>query len=457
MIIVRSSKTISSSDASRIFLLAAFSLGVLAVGDAAAQEFSTDDASEITGLFSEDVSTPAGGITSAMMRTLAPGEGQLGMPVEVENDHHQSRSQPRSIDHGSSTRSVPVMASGEPIEIFDPMVAPRNTPPRFGAGSAGESQVKESHLELQQKIHQNDLWAPPEVASSRWRDSPLGLQVGADLLYFSRSLNNVGAAPFARNDAGETFSLSEVQVDPQTTARYRFAIASEYGTGYEFVGYDFGDFAATLSLSGQGITPVFFGGVPAEPVDAYTASYQSSIKSFELNIWARRSESLRVGYGLRHFAIEESFDITQDDPPTPATGGGAGPTTVGFFSTTDNRLIGGQIMVELFRRITAGSYLEGGVKGMLLNNRSELDVETETIQLSGEDSSITGGVNFHGGISYRPFRGFNLRAGYEGVFIGSVASGLSQSENNNLFEGSISPVGESLYYGGGYFGCTITF
>ena len=177
-----------------------------------------------------------------------------------------------------------------------------------------------------------------------------------------------------------------------------------------------------------------------------------------MNVWARRSEGLRVGYGLRHFSVEEKYDITvgADSTTTDPAAGGAGGFT-GFFSKTDNNLFGGQIMLELYRRIAPGMYLEGGVKGLLLNNRADIDVNTANVDLSGEDSFITGGVNFNGGVSYRIFRGFSLRAGYEGVFIGSVAAGSAQSENNDVFSGAVSPFGESLYFGGGYVGCTLTF
>jgi len=64
-------------------------------------------------------------------------------------------------------------------------------------------------------------------------------------------------------------------------------------------------------------------------------------------------------------------------------------------------------MLELYRKIAPGMYVEGGVKGMLLNNRSDIDVNTANVDISGEDSLITGGVNFNGGVSYRVFGGFS--------------------------------------------------
>lgn len=459
------SEKISGSRIGRIFFLSAIGLGVQLASGVKAQDASSGGRSEIQGVFSEELSTPAGGITNAMMRTIAPGDDKIGVPVHVEGNRvlpqTSARSFQRSAEHEGPADDVVFSPTGEAIEVFNPLVDPERKGQRHRYDSDGNWDVAGGDVDLRRKIHQSKLWAPQESTGGGWADGPLGLQVAADLLHFSRAI--AGGGTFATNDSGQSFSVSDIEIDPKSAVRYRLAIASEYGTGYEFVGYDFDEFSGALSLEGEGITPVFFGGVPSEPVDAYTATYQSRIKNYEFNIWARRTESLRVGYGLRHFSIEENFDITQAESSgstTPTMGGGAVggvPESVGFFSATDNNLFGGQIMVELFRRISTGTYLQGGVKGMLLNNRADLDVNTENIDMSGEDSFITGGVNFHGGLSYRPFRGVNLRAGYEGVFIGSVASGLSQSENNSLFDGSISPVGEGLYYGGGYFGCAITF
>lgn len=358
-----------------------------------------------------------------------------------------------------SPANVAFTPSGEAIEIFDPNV------PTVGAavtsnGPLGADWITaDGRINLQNENPQSPedaLWAPQTAATGGWTDGPMGVQLGVDWLYFSRAIN--GGAPFATNDAGESFSNADINVDLQSTARFRLGLASEYGTGYEFVTYDFDEFSGNLSLTGGGITPVFFGGIPAEPAESYAATYQSRIKSFELNVWARRSENLRVGYGLRHFAVEEKYDITvgADSNTTDPGGGGTGGFS-GFFSKTDNNLFGGQIMVELYRRVAPGLYIEGGAKGLLLNNRADIDADTANVDRSGEDSFLTGGVNFNGGVSYRMFRGFSLRAGYEGVFLGSVAAATSQSENNSLFADSISPFGESLYFGGGYAGCTLTF
>lgn len=394
------------------------------------------------------------GFGGASLKAQSIAEGPIG---EISQGSGSRGSGFADAATGQSPQ-VAFSSTGQEIEVFDPTV-PTPSP----EGSTGGANVADwitpdgrINLEGRRPTPEDALWAPANPAAGGWTDGAMGLQLGVDVLYFSRAIS--GGSPFAFTATGESFSNADISVDPESTVRYRLGVASEYGTGYEFVAYDFDEFSGTLALTGEGITPVFFGGIPAEPADAYSATYQSRIKNFELNVWARRSEALRVGYGLRHFSIEEEYDITlgadsnDADPTTGAVDGGTG-----FFSSTDNNLFGGQIMLELYREIAPDFYVVGGVKGLLLNNRVDIDADTENIDRSGEDSFITGGVNFNGGINYRVFRGFSLRAGYEGVFLGSVAAATTQSENNNLLEETISPFGESLYFGGGYFGCTVTF
>ena len=364
----------------------------------------------------------------------------------------------------ASSPNVVYSPQGEAIEVFNPSVSfeqNSQATPNLLATPVADPNTKtdwitpDGRINLDNGSPESQLWAPDDSSAGGWKDGPLGFQLGIDGLFFSRGLD--GGSSFATNNAGESFSNADFDFDTETTARYRLGLASEYGTGFEFVYYDFNEFSGTLSLTGAGITPTFFGGNPAEAADSYTATYQSRIKNAELNVWSRRSERIRVGYGLRYISVQEQYDITLGADSGTAGSGNTGGSFSGFFSKTDNDLFGGQIMLELFHPVTSSMYLEGGVKGLLLNNDADLDVDTANFDLSGDDSFVTGGVNFNGGVSYRALRGVHLRAGYEGVFIGSVASGAAQSESNSVFDGFVIPTGESLYYGGGYAGCTVTF
>ena len=370
----------------------------------------------------------------------------------------------------ASSPNVVYTPQGQAIEVFNPSVSFEQyseARPNLLATPVADPNTKtdwitpDGRINLENESPESQLWAPDGPATGGWKDGPLGLQSGIDWLFFSRSID--GGSPFAFTDSGESFSNADFDFDIESTARYRLGIASEFGTGYEFVYYDFQSFTGSLALTGEGITPFFFGIIPAEPVESYTANYDSRIKNFELNVWARRSERVRVGYGLRYFSIEEDYDVLFDDG-SGSSGSTTTPTNTnagseGFFSSTDNDLFGGQIMLELYHPMTTTVSFNGGAKGMLLNNDAEIDVDTANLDSNGEDSFTTGGVNFWGGVTYRPIRGLSLQAGYEGVFIGSVATAASQSDNSNSigYSESVSPFGEGLYFGGGYAGCTLTF
>ena len=366
----------------------------------------------------------------------------------------------------ASSPNVVYTPKGEAIELFNPSVPlqPVSQPtPNLLAAPVSDPNTKTDWITLDGRINlengspESQLWSPNGPAATGWQDGPLGLQVGIDWLFFSRGLS--GASIFQVDDSNNVVPLADFDFDIESTPRYRIGVASEFGTGYEFVHYDFKTFMGSLSVDGQDTIPVFFGLVPVEQVDSYLGTYESRIKNFELNVWARRSQRLRVGYGLRYFSIEENYDITVVEDDGSGTTSATGTDETGFFSATDNDLFGGQIMLELYRPMTTATSLNGGVKGMLLNNNAKINVDTLNNDATGEDSFITGGVNFWGGVTYRPFRGVSLQAGYEGVFIGSVATGTSQSENvtANGFSENVSPIGEGLYFGGGYVGGTVTF
>ena len=308
------------------------------------------------------------------------------------------------------------------------------------------------------------LWATPDGPSSEnWYDGPLRLQFGIDYLYFSR-----GAAAdnlFAFNAEGDTFSLGDIDPGNDTTIRYRLLAANDGGTGFELLAYDFEDFNGSLQLEGEGITPVFFQGIPADPVEEYTASYESDLTNYEANIWSRRSERIKIGFGMRYINLEEDFDIEFDrgsgttSTPTPPTltPPTTGTSVSGFFSNTENRIFGGQVMARLYRPVVNRVYLEGGVNAGFGFNRISVDAMAADFDFQTEDDSSTGFFSFNGGVSYRVLRGLSLRAGYEGLLLTSVALAPDQSAAFDGFTDTLNIQTGSLYFSGAYFGGTISF
>ncbi len=153
-------------------------------------------------------------------------------------------------------------------------------------------------------------------------------------------------------------------------------IATEGGTGFELSAFDFQEFSSSLRLEGEGITPLFFGLIPDEPVESYDASYRSRLKNYQANVWGRRSERFKIGYGVRYVNLDENFDI--EFLPDPNGGGTSTTANVdgGFSSRTDNKIFGGQLMARIYRPFIDKVYLEAGVDGGYGFNRITADSDT---------------------------------------------------------------------------------
>lgn len=191
-----------------------------------------------------------------------------------------------------------------------PNLAPANRSAQPDGPILGNPGTNQSHTPTDwRRTEAGRLW---DTSAGRddegpWGDGDVRLQFGIDYLYFTR-----GAAAdnfFASNNAGETFSLADIDIGTESAIRYRLLLATVGGTGFELLGYDFEEFSGSLLLQGEGITPEFFGLIPADPVTEYNVSYESRLRNFEANVSARRSERLKIGYGLRYVNLEENFDI----------------------------------------------------------------------------------------------------------------------------------------------------
>ena len=364
---------------------------------------------------------------------------------------------------------------GELESSDDWIVQPDNEPEVFSqASSAQTSAPSLAPPRLAPAVQNMPIFGSPPQRLPDWRrteagqlwngsggeafyDNRLRLQFGIDYLYFSR-----GAAAddfFAFNDLGETFSLGDIDPGNDTALRYRFQVVDDGGTGYEITGYEFEDFNGSLTLEGEGITPIFFGGIPAEPVESYEATYTSELTNIEANVWNRVGERLKIGFGARYIKLEEQFDIEFIEDPNSTSGS----TTTGmmmqegFFSNTANRIFGGQVMARLYRPVVNKVYIEGGVDAGFGTNRITADSDTANVDSNTEDETGTGFFSFSGGVTYRALNGLSLRAGYEGLLLTDVALSPDQSTAIDAINGTGEIQTGSLYFSGAYFGGTIRF
>ena len=357
-----------------------------------------------------------------------------------------------SFSKASTSKQIPPqVATGGlgNIEIFG------KTPPPQQLSTLQQHVPPPQQISRWRGSSSGQLWESPAAGEDQsWHGGRLQLQVGIDYLYFSR-----GAAAdnlFGFNNVGETFSLADIDPGNETAERYRLMIVDDGGTGFELVGYQFDEFNGSLTLEGEGITPVFFGGIPSEPAESYEATYRSELSNFEANVWHRTGPRLKIGFGMRYLKLEEEFDIEFiEDPNSTTATTGMGES--GFFSTTENRIFGGQVMARLYRPIVTQVYLEGGVDAGYGTNRITVDSDTADIDTQTEDDTSTGFFSFSGGVAYRVLDGLTLRAGYEGLLLTSVALSPDQSDSINAFTGASEIQTGSLYFSGAYFGGTFRF
>ena len=299
------------------------------------------------------------------------------------------------------------------------------------------------------------LWtdAPPNQGNAGWVDGNMRVQIGIDYLYFSRGTAADNLLAF--DDAGNTSSIADIDPGDDTTVRYRVLFATEGGTGFEILAYDFQEFSGSLTLEGEGITPVFFDSIPIDPVESYEASYRSRLKNYEFNVWGRKSERVKLGYGLRYVNLDENFDIDFVEDS-----GSTGTTTAspdGFFSRTDNNIFGAQLMAQLYRPVTSGLYLTGGASGGYGYNRIDVDSDTANIDTHSDDDTGTGFFSFNGGVTMRVAKGLRVNAGYEGLLLTSVALAPDQSAAAEFAQGVPEIQTGTLYFGGAYIGAVLAF
>lgn len=350
--------------------------------------------------------------------------------------------EPQSFSQASSSQEAPTLA---------PLLTPATQQlPTFSARPSPQQ------IPDWRRTEAGQLWATPAVQSTgNWYEGPLRLGIGVDYLFFSRGTAADNLLAF--DGAGDTYSLSDLDPGTDSTLRYRFLIANDGGTGFELLTYEFEEFNGSLSLEGEGITPVFFGLIPAEQSPAYTASYESKLSNFEANIWRRTSEYFKIGFGARYIELEEKFDIVVSEDPNSTTTTTTGSGDSGFFSTTDNVIFGGQLMARIYKPVISNLYLEGGANGGYGFNQITADSDTLNFDSQTEETFGTGFFTFTGGVVYRVMDGLSVRAGYEGLLLTSVALSPDQSTAIDSFNGTGSIQTGSLYFGGAYFGATLSF
>ena len=270
-------------------------------------------------------------------------------------------------------------------------------------------------------------------------------RITAEALFLGRS--NIDGPAFVFDDNGDALSYSDLSFGLETGYRFGYGFFANSDSGLEFL-YSENTNTLVNAQNGPNVTPLFFNGIPADPVNSYDVSYDTDLESFEVNFWARNRPGGRIGIGARFFRISEQFDIIE----TSAN------TRDGFFANTGNDLAGLQIMLDERRTLYDGIRLHAGLKAGGYGNDIDLFAEALNAETVGSDGAFSFNLDFWAGIEMQ-FDGITqLRFGYQGLFFSNIALAPAQSEALSIF----NPINDDLLtqsvtYHGLYLGANLTF
>ena len=296
--------------------------------------------------------------------------------------------------------------------------------------------------------------APPAQSSNppssnpapvnQWTDNtPMRVGFRVDAVDLRRTGLQDQAFVFNRDLTETILSYSDLDPASETAARFRLTYQSDGGTGFELGYFSFESFAGSATVT-EGV-PVLFGGVPSNLARSYDISDQSSLNSFELNAWERRSQRLRLGIGYRSFNFDNAFDTIQ-------TG-----SRNGFFADTENQLIGGQLLAEHYSPLQGTAQVETGFRLGFYNNDVEVRYDSLNRDLQYDDDRFSTAIDWNIGVAWHLTSSLVLRAGYQGIFISNLATASAQSTDFDFFADSAPVQFSDIYFSGGYFGAEVRF
>lgn len=232
---------------------------------------------------------------------------------------------------------------------------------------------------------------------------------------------------------------SELQSDEIWAGRFDLVI---YDHGAHLVDYQLGYFLTEQSdvIEARSSSPAdisFFSGNAASPVDTYYARYRTKLKGGEFSLRYAFHESVAVSGGLRFARLSESFDLLSSFAPV-----------TGFYSDTKNDLFGFQLGTDMVLVQNRFGRIDAAIKGGVYNN----DIEVYAKALNFDQTLETNRTAFLGEANVAwviPAWPFDIRLGYQAIWLSGVALAPDQNDSLNIFTGAGSvDVGDPVYHGG---------
>lgn len=254
---------------------------------------------------------------------------------------------------------------------------------------------------------------------------------------------------FDRDTIEPVLSYSDLDSGSATSARIRLTYQSDFGTGFELGFFDFDSFSGSTTVTNA--IPLLFGGVPADPAPSYDISDESRLESFEANAWARRSQRLRLGLGFRHINFENEFDTIETGSNTGNSVGS------GFFADTNNDLVGGQVMADVYFPLRSALQIEGGIRVGFFNNSIDVQFDSLNRDIQFDGDTFSTAIDWNAGVAWHINRNLIIRGGYQAIYISNLAAATDQSTGFDFFADSAPIRFSDVNFSGGYIGAEVRF
>lgn len=196
------------------------------------------------------------------------------------------------------------------------------------------------------------------------------------------------------------------------------------GTDLQLGYFGINSLDADETISANEVNAFFFGGIPTNPPTTFDFLYSSNLYSGEANLRFLSRRRVRPLVGLRYFKLEDTYDVTENS--------GAGRD--GFFSLTNNSLIGGQLGMEadFYRSKRLTWYGFGKVAAM--HNDVEGTATSRNAFNNFDDSNYATLVDAGTGASFHFVGPLSFKVGYRSLFVSDLALGIDQNEAVSLFD-----------------------
>lgn len=386
-------------------------------------------------------------IGSAPASLFAQSDVHGGLFQDRLASNPATKNEPPELDfQQQDTSTHRTGATGQTGTIVEPIPVNRsgNLQPIFSHSSTGAADIMPMD-----SANPNHLVQQASIASLALPNGQTlykgGLYTSFDFMFLERSGPSPQALVFT--NGSPSLNTTSFTYDAEFTPAATIAIGDPYGYALEFNFFSSANHRFNSVQAGTTVVPVFFGSIPAAPVNSYTIDAQSQLDNYELNQWVSYSQRLRLGLGLRILDLREEFDITE-------TG-----TSNGFFSITDNELFGGQFAAQyiFFANQYGTVYFQG--KSGIYYNRVKVAATSSNLAMNpdSDEFSFVGDLRLVADFPLTDLVSF--RAGYQATFLTRVAQGLDQNDNlaisNPTNPGSFDF--STPTYRGGFFGIVVAY